>query len=93
MHSHPNIATAYDVFFDNGLFFQLSDYVHSSRNVYNLVQNFNLNLQYRIPEEYMRFVYEYILQVSITLLHSHTSGLYHGSFDLAKVLARKIIKK
>lgn len=41
---HQNIVTAYDLSFEGGLHFQITDFIKCSRNVYQAIEKMDLDL-------------------------------------------------
>lgn len=59
----------------------ITENVENSKICSTALEEFKI-LDNNVTPEYMRFVTEYILQVSMTLYYCHKRGLIHGALGL-----------
>lgn len=53
----------------------------------------NLSGLPKIPEFYVRCLFNYIIQISEAMAHAHSNDLTHGNFGLSKILVQRTISK
>ena len=53
----------------------------------------NLSGLPRIPEFYLRCLFNFIIQISEAMAHAHSHDLIHGNFGLSKILVQRTILK
>ena len=68
---------------------QVAEFRESCRSVYKAVSKFELNLQEELPDYYVKFVSEYILQICLALIECHRLGLHHCNLVLDYVVVQK----
>ena len=54
--------------------------------MYSHIENMKLNLALTVPKQYLKLIYDCIIQVTVALEYAHNNDLIHGNFDLSNIL-------
>jgi hypothetical protein len=88
--ANEHTVHAYDVIpLKDDSVLQVTEYREACRNVYRAVAKFNVNVDVEIPKNFIKFLSEFILQISIGLYECHQRGLHHCNLSLEYIIVQK----
>jgi serine/threonine protein kinase len=89
---HTNVANVFHTFVhrdgDKTYLFSLSETTKTG-NMFNFINDLNLNLGITIPASYMEIIYDCMIQITMGMEHAHNHGLIHGTFGLHNIIVAK----
>ena len=93
---HCNVATAYEIIEHEDEAFLVQEHVASGlrrENIYDHIHTLRLSLDTKVPRRYIRFLFQFMIQMVNCLSFVHKQNITHGRLKLSNILMESLTSK